>query len=109
MSPREFDGWAWLAALERGHSSRKIAESEGVSIRTVQALTREARRQLDACRQNRPALLPPRLHVFYGCRPLTPRSACVHGRVPIPEGDAQCCGICHRSGLDHLPYFHRDQ
>lgn len=108
MTPREFHAWLWLEEMAAGRSTAQIAAAHKAAVRTVQAAVRGVRKQLDACRQHRADLVPPRLHVFFGCRPLTPRSTCNHGRVEIPRGDHQCCGICHRSGLDHLPYFHRE-
>lgn len=108
LTTREFMAWLWLDEITRGRSTAKVAAAHKVAVRTVQAAVRDVRRQLDGCKQYREELVPPRLFVFFGCRPLTPRSTCNHGRVEIPRGDHQCCGICDRSGLDHLPYFHRE-
>ena len=98
----------YLAMRRAKLSYREIAKERGVSYRTVYLGVNRARERERYVPP--PPGPPPSLVLSFGSsnKPLKLLTCDDVHRGPIPKGSTCCCGVCHKSGVDHLPAMRRD-
>lgn len=108
--------YVWMYDHRHGLSYREIAIREGVSVGRVRFGVKRARAQetpassgagIGHLSADAETQRPPRLVPLFPIGPYTPQSLCPH-RMPIEQGSALCCMVCHRSGMDEHPAMQRD-
>lgn len=97
----------YMRLLRGGNRPLQIARKCKVCVRTVyNGIARERDREAERKRTEAPADRGPKLTPAYGssCKPYAMlRCSDVHGPDGMPHGSSCVCGVCDRSGLDHVP------